>query len=129
MHHSHMLMIYFYALKMQHILLLCNSEILEVSAWLSVLPSRHLRRLSHRPKYLDSLKSIILRQICCQKIIATFLYLQRERKFYVEIFWWSTPKEAPQMNYEPFPGTQHNMNPRGFTGFRNTYELYGHFNS
>lgn len=60
---------------------------------------------------------------------ATFLYIQRERKFYVEIFWWSTPKEAPQMNYEPFPGTQHNMNPRGFTGFRNTYELYGHFNS
>lgn len=74
MHHSHMLMIYFYALKMQHILLLCNSEILEISAWLSVLPSRHLCHSSHRPKYLDSLKSIILRQICCQKIIEKKLH-------------------------------------------------------
>lgn len=39
MHHSHMLMISFYTLKRQHILLLCNSEILVISVWLSVLPS------------------------------------------------------------------------------------------
>lgn len=38
MHHSHMLMIYFYSLKMQNILLLCNSEILVISVRLSVLP-------------------------------------------------------------------------------------------
>ena len=73
MHHNHMLMISFCTLKMQHILLLCTSEILVISVWLSVLPSHHLHHLSHRPKYLDSLKSITLRQICYQKIIVTFL--------------------------------------------------------
>jgi hypothetical protein len=47
--------------------------------------------------------SIILRQFCCQTIMVAFLDQQRERNFYAEIFWLSTPKEAPQMNYEPFP--------------------------
>lgn len=66
------------------------------------------------------------RQICCQKITVAFPFLQRENKFYAEMFRLGIPKEAQQMNYEPFSMIQYSMNLLEYTDFSITCELYGH---
>ena len=42
------------------------------------------------------------RQICCQNIPVAFPFLQKEKKFYAEMFRVSISSKAQQMNYEPF---------------------------
>lgn len=66
------------------------------------------------------------RQICCQKIIVAFPFLQRENKFYAEMFRLGIPKEAQRMNYDPFSMIQCRMNLLEYTDFSITCELYGH---